>query len=250
MATTTTAISEPPWLFDRCSTFNKLIRVHGYILRFLNNCCSSKPKHKEGLSSKEIGEATQSLVKIIQLSAFPSKLKCLRNNQQLPRNSKLSSLIPFLDEQGILRVGGRLQYASLPYSSETSNGTTFKAFVHTIIDRTRAYQITLCRITDHISISTSKILATERKKCGLSYYKKVYQVFSRKSFGYSANYGQSAEAKSSSFMSFSNVGVDFCGPFQLRESKRRNAKTVKSYAAIFVCLATKAVEITFNLSSE
>jgi hypothetical protein len=51
---------------------------------------------------------------------------------------------------------------------------------------------------------------------------------------------------------FANVGIDFCGPFQLRESKRKNAKIVKSYTAIFVCLVTKAVhlEIAFDLSAE
>lgn len=45
---------------------------------------------------------------------------------------------------------------------------------------------------------------------------------------------------------------NFCGPFQLCESKWRNAKLNKFYVTIFICLAIKAVhiEITFDLPSE
>lgn len=51
---------------------------------------------------------------------------------------------------------------------------------------------------------------------------------------------------------FLNSGVDYCGPFTIRESKRRNSKTIKMYVAVFVCLATKAVhlELVSDLSTE
>lgn len=51
---------------------------------------------------------------------------------------------------------------------------------------------------------------------------------------------------------FTNVGVDFCRPFHVRESKRRNAKVVNSYVVVFVCLAVKAVhlELASDLSTE
>ncbi|KYM95705.1 hypothetical protein ALC62_13647 [Cyphomyrmex costatus] len=40
---------------------------------------------------------------------------------------------------------------------------------------------------------------------------------------------------------FSHCGVDYAGPFLLREGKRRNARSHKSYVSFFVCFATKAV---------
>lgn len=43
--------------------------------------------------------------------------------------------------------------------------------------------------------------------------------------------------------SFSKVGIDYCGPFFVRDSVRRNSKQYKAYVAIFVCIATKAVHI-------
>lgn len=51
---------------------------------------------------------------------------------------------------------------------------------------------------------------------------------------------------------FSQIGVDYCGPFLLKEKKYRNRKTIKSYVAVFVCLSIKAVhlELVTDLSSE
>lgn len=42
---------------------------------------------------------------------------------------------------------------------------------------------------------------------------------------------------------FSHVGVDYGGPFMVKESRRRNAKVDKAYMALFICLSTKAVHI-------
>lgn len=51
---------------------------------------------------------------------------------------------------------------------------------------------------------------------------------------------------------FLNVGLDFGGPFLIKESSRRNARLTKSYIALFVCLSVKAIhlEIVFSLTTD
>lgn len=51
---------------------------------------------------------------------------------------------------------------------------------------------------------------------------------------------------------FSGVGTDFAGPFTVKVSHLRNAKTYKCYLCVFVCLSTKAVhlELVSALSTE
>lgn len=51
---------------------------------------------------------------------------------------------------------------------------------------------------------------------------------------------------------FENVGVDFCGPFLIKEKKYRNRSKIKIYVAVFVCLVVKAVhlEIVSDLTTE
>ncbi|XP_018361026.1 PREDICTED: uncharacterized protein LOC108759864 [Trachymyrmex cornetzi] len=116
-ATSATIQQETPETFNRYSTLNKLIQVQAYILRFIHNSRPDKCKRRGDLSTIEIDAATHSLVKMVQASAFSSELRQLLNHQSLPRSSKLLPLTPFLDEQQILRVGGRLQRANLPYSA-------------------------------------------------------------------------------------------------------------------------------------
>ena len=51
---------------------------------------------------------------------------------------------------------------------------------------------------------------------------------------------------------FLNVGVDYCGPFYIKERRYRNVKKIKTYVSVFVCLATKAVhlELASDLTTE
>ncbi|XP_018358471.1 PREDICTED: uncharacterized protein LOC108758159 [Trachymyrmex cornetzi] len=51
---------------------------------------------------------------------------------------------------------------------------------------------------------------------------------------------------------FTHTGLDFGGPFIIREHKRRNARKLKAYICIFVCFSTKAmhIELVADLTSE
>ncbi|XP_033179604.1 uncharacterized protein LOC117152329 [Bombus impatiens] len=60
------------------------------------------------------------------------------------------------------------------------------------------------------------------------------------------------EARVTESRPFTNVGVDYCGPFYIKEKRDRNRRQVKMYVAIFICLAVKAVhiELVGDLTSE
>ncbi|XP_026471439.1 uncharacterized protein LOC113375709 [Ctenocephalides felis] len=51
---------------------------------------------------------------------------------------------------------------------------------------------------------------------------------------------------------FLNVGVDYAGPFNISMSRHRGARTHKVYICLFICLATKAIdlELTSDLTSD
>lgn len=64
--------------------------------------------------------------------------------------------------------------------------------------------------------------------------------------------GNLPEARVTESRPFTNVGVDYCGPFHIKEKRDRNRRQIKVYVAIFVCLAIKAVhiELVDDLTSE
>ncbi|XP_069965947.1 uncharacterized protein [Bactrocera oleae] len=62
--------------------------------------------------------AKKTIIKIQQNLDFYDEIRQLKNNKVLDRKNKLSTLYPFVDEDGILRVGGRLQNSQICYDTK------------------------------------------------------------------------------------------------------------------------------------
>ena len=117
-ALATTTVEENP-LWFRYSSMNKLVRVTAYCRRFVNNCKVSRHEREVGaLTKEEIDKAWISIVKTVQSESFDREIKCLSNHKSIPKESKLLQLNPFLDCNGLLRVGGRLQNANISYDQK------------------------------------------------------------------------------------------------------------------------------------
>ncbi|XP_066585496.1 uncharacterized protein [Prorops nasuta] len=102
----------PSFLYNY-SSWTKLIRVVSYVLRFIDRARRKNVCQHAHLSALELRTATLRVVKIIQAAAFLNYILTLQGKKSVPSSSRLLSLAPFLDAQGILRVGGRLQHSFL-----------------------------------------------------------------------------------------------------------------------------------------
>lgn len=54
------------------------------------------------------------VLRCVQQESYGEELHCLRDGIQLSKKSQLRKLSPFIDECGLLRIGGRLTNADLP----------------------------------------------------------------------------------------------------------------------------------------
>jgi len=52
----------------------------------------------------------------VQRENFRTELYLLQNNKSLSKNSNILRLNPFIESNRVLRVGGRLRYASVSYN--------------------------------------------------------------------------------------------------------------------------------------
>ncbi|XP_072375607.1 uncharacterized protein [Diabrotica undecimpunctata] len=100
--------------------FGHIIRIKrslAYCLRYFK-----KLLHKDTLSGAltpaELAHAMDILVKLSQKESWAQEIKELSNKRQLLSNNTFRRLSPFLDANGILRVGGRLQLSSLEYAKK------------------------------------------------------------------------------------------------------------------------------------
>lgn len=70
----------------------------------------------EHLSIKEQDKALTLLIKPIQVSQLEQDYICLRQERELNSKSNLLCFSPFMDQEGLVRVGGRLKKSSFSFN--------------------------------------------------------------------------------------------------------------------------------------
>jgi len=239
-------------IYTKFSQFYKLIRVTAYCLRFINNCQGHKSKLQNLLEVSELERATQCLIRNVQATAFAQELKCLQLNKALSKDSKLLSLDPFLDQTGLIRVGGRLRNANLSYSSKHQLVLPSKhLFTNLLIER-KHVRLLHAGVQMTLTSIRQKFWPLNGRRTIRQIIRKCIRCFKTSPEAIQPIMGNLPKQRVKPAQPFSNVGIDFCGPFQVRESKRRNAKIGSSFVAVFVCFAVKAIhlELASDLTTE
>ncbi|XP_053403036.1 uncharacterized protein LOC123546131 [Mercenaria mercenaria] len=116
---------------QRFSSYRKLLRVTAYVIRFVNNCRNVK-KSRGPLESHEINTAARQLIKHVQDIHFHDVKQYL--SQKEKRCTTIPNLVRqldlFLDEDNLIRCGGRISNAPLldstkfPYLLPSRNNFT------------------------------------------------------------------------------------------------------------------------------
>ncbi|XP_024881254.1 uncharacterized protein LOC112460690 [Temnothorax curvispinosus] len=190
--------------------------------------------------------------KAVQRSSFPDKYRALTKGDSVSASSKILSLSPFIDETGLIRVGGRLKNSELkfdachpillPRDHELTKRTIRREHVRNMHAGTQATMAAVRQRFWPLSLrSTARKIIRNCVTC-----------FRAKPSQSEAIMGSLPSTRVTVSRPFSHCGVDYAGPVMVKEGKRRNARFHKAYIAIFVCFSTKAVhiELVSDLTSE
>lgn len=229
-------------IIDRFSDLSRMVRVLTHCARFIT-CCKAKKRITEGLTTEELHSTLINIVKLIQKECFHDEMHQLSTNQSLPKSSKLLSLTPFLDENGILRVGGRLDNSTLPYNEKHPIILPHKHHFTTLVLRdahqktlhggnqsTHAYVLRRYWIID-AKTAIRRIIHNCTICCR-------YKAETSKQL-----MGKLPSPRVIPSKPFTHTGMDYAGPFNLRVSPGRGMKSYKGYIVVFVCLSTKAMHL-------
>ena len=104
--------------FSRWSKFQKALNIVAWTLRFIDNCKPHSVKCVGALSYCELTKAKSKLYYCVQREEYSREIISLTQGKPLHKGSSLNKLDPFLDNEGLLRVKGRLEYANLCYESK------------------------------------------------------------------------------------------------------------------------------------
>lgn len=159
--------------------------------------------------------------------------------ERLKRNSKLKNVNPFIDNKGLLRVGGRLTNSVLSYDQK-----------HSII-LSNKHKLTHLTVThEHIKnlhVGIQNLLSIITLKYWLINGKNVIKSVTRSCIRCAR-----LKAKPANFLvglrvipcrPFSKCGEDYAGPVFVKDNTLRKFKLVKTYICIFVCFNFRAVHI-------
>nr|CAH7731762.1 unnamed protein product [Callosobruchus chinensis] len=229
------------FLFTKFSNLSKLIHVTAFCLRFTYNLKNKLNKHVGILTPHEIDRANVCLLKLSQSESFSEELSSLKKDHALHSKHKFSSLSPFLDDDGIIRVGGRLKHTYLPFNTRHPVLLSSKhIFTKLIFDHKHKQllhpgpQLLLASIRHFYWPIGGTVLAKRTVKNCLV-------CFKFKPTPFSCPMSSLPNDRIQPQLPFHTVGIDYAGPFNILNKKGRGAKLVKCYLVIFICFCTKAI---------
>nr|XP_033200179.1 uncharacterized protein LOC117162388 [Bombus vancouverensis nearcticus] len=233
-------------LLERYSSWPKLIRIIARCLRWRQERNRAAP-----LTVTELRITHNKLIKLLQNIHFSEEIRTLQKDRNAAIKGKLTRLNPFIDKEGILRVGGRLSHSSMTFAQKHPIVLPKSSVTTRIIEHEHKI---------HMHSGTQATLYAVRQRYwpvdGRSQVWRAIKGCVRccRAQPPPVEYvmGNLPEARVTESRPFTNVGVDYCGPFHIKEKRDRNRRQIKVYVAIFVCLAIKAVhiELVDDLTSE
>ncbi|XP_045448920.1 uncharacterized protein LOC123657418 [Melitaea cinxia] len=240
-------------LINECSSLRRAAVNLGWLSRYIVSLRNKQSVPRLSyLTSSEMQRSYDVIIRTIQKYEFEEDYQRLINNKNISRNSKLSSLCPYIDKNDkLMRVRGRLNNSLLsssakhpiilPSHSRLTNLIISEAHTLTLHGGPR---LTLSFIREkYWIISGLRTVKRELRKCV-----KCRRFSEQKSQQLMADLPQPRVTPS---RPFTHTGVDFTGHFDIKINKGRGVKTSKGYVAVFVCFSTKAVhlELVSDLST-
>jgi len=230
---------------DRWSTLNKAYRVIAWVLLFVKRANKRNEAAEQTSFLEQYDEAKHAFIKILQRQHFTREIGLLEAGKQIPHDSKLLKLAPFLDEKGVLRVRGRIQLSDLAYESKhpvilprCHGSMLLIRFVHAHQNHAGIEAMITTVRMDYEIFGLRQMAKAVKKNC-----------ISCQRFDTRACNEPPAplpKARVTRAPAFSVTGVDFAGPVYCLDFPGK-----KFYICLFVCGVVRAVhlELVDSLSS-
>ena len=236
---------------DRFSDWFKTKKAVALILRFVKKCksktlvCTNNVgvnKSIPPVSVDELVEAEMIIIKHVQHKHFEEELTVLTDtkNNGVKKSSSLYKLDPFIDENGLLRVGGRICKGEFddcvkhPVVLPNKGHITELIICHhhkKVKHQGRNITLNEIRASGYWIVGGSSLVANHIFKCVTC--KKV------RGSGLIQKMADLPKDRLETVPPFTYSAVDYFGPFFIKEGR----KELKRYGVLFTCMSTRAVHL-------
>lgn len=227
-------------LLDKHSSYLHTIRIIAWILR---TCAPKRRALPNYITLHELREAKRVIIKYVQQMEFTAEIEHLQKHGCIDSKSKLLNLNPFIDQQGILRVGGRLENAHINWEMKHPKIIPRDSRLAWLLIK-EAHELsfhggprlTLATLRQQYWIPGGQAAVKKQLRncidCRKKDPRKQYQLM-----------GDLPTARINPAPPFYHTGVDYTGFVDIKINKTRSARTTKGYIAVFICMVTKAVHL-------
>ena len=226
--------------FERFSSWRGLVRAIA--------CLKSFIKRRHGQRSGEAvdyKDAENWIIREVQREVYAAELKKIKKAEPLPRDSPILNLNPVLDEEGLLRVGGRLNRSNIPLEGRNPIIIPKRHHIATLLVRHyhdsiqhqgRHFTEGAIRAAGFWIVSGKRLIASLLHDC----------VQCRKLRGKPAcqKMADLPVDRLTPSPPFSSVGVDTFGPWEVVARRTRGGHAnSKRWTILFTCLSTRAIHL-------
>ncbi|KAJ8398089.1 hypothetical protein AAFF_G00431660 [Aldrovandia affinis] len=103
-----------PRCFKSFSSWRSLLRAVARLIHIASSFKRGNDKSDcQALSPENLDKAKTVVIRSLQRKAFPKVFACIQAGKEIPKQSQLRKLSPYINKAGCLRVGGRLSQADL-----------------------------------------------------------------------------------------------------------------------------------------
>lgn len=232
-----------PFPITRFSRLSEIQHVCAYCLRF-SKACQNKIKIKnELLTVNELNEALLVLIKLSQQETFSDEIAALLANKYVSKSSKLKRLNPFVDEHGVLRVGGRIENSQFDFEKKHPIVLCAKHHLTIILLRSEHFRLHHAG-PQHLMFSIrEKYWPIGGRTLARKIVHECVRCFRVKPRQQNVIMGMLPQDRLRPSPPFFACGVDYAGPVLIKDKKGRGNKKIKAYISLFVCFSTKAVHL-------
>lgn len=236
--------------FQKFSQWNSLIKAVSLLQHVVRNFhagddCKSWRECRQYGNSTCIQRAQQLIIKETQVEHFGEEIRLLKAGKPINGNSTVRSLSPYLDEDGILRVGGRLNRVDFPIEEKNPVLVPGRHHIATLIIR-HLHELVKHQgrhLTEGATRAAGFWITSGKRLISNILYKCVKCRKMRGTTAYQKMADLPAD-RMSSCPPFTFVGVDVFGHWNISTRRTRGGSACsKRWAVLFTCLSSRAVHI-------
>ncbi|XP_062557946.1 uncharacterized protein LOC134222813 [Armigeres subalbatus] len=249
------AISSPA---IHVSSWKRLITISAFVHRFIANCRRKIQKKSiicDTLSTEELQIAERSVIRQVQREVYPSEIAALKDSMNgptncIPKASPLFKLTPWLDDQGLLRMRGRISACSLA-TEDAKNPIILPRDHHTTSLIISHYHNKYHHINHETTINElrqryciPRLRATYAKIRYNCQYCKNHRAVPRPPIMADLP----SERLDAFARPFTHIGIDYFGPIEVALGRR----VEKRWGMLITCLTIRAIhiEVVHTLSTD